>query len=78
MPWNGLNPGKRSWEQWKRRSPLVAAAAMLKDFERTGRGPEIFLRPPNTLCICNPVLDNLEKGFGFDKFPARTNASRAI
>ena len=72
----GINPGKIVGAGGSGGAHIVAAAAMVKDFDEPGEDP-LISSAPNSLALFNPVLDTSKKGYGFDKFPSPDIAKRA-
>jgi acetyl esterase/lipase len=72
----GVNPGKIVGAGGTGGAHIIAAAAMLKDFDEPGEDPAISCAP-NALVLFSPILDTSKKGYGYDKFPTPDAAKRA-
>ncbi len=72
----GINQGKIVGAGGSGGAHIIAAAAMLKDFDEPGEDGNTSCAP-NALALFNPVLDTSKKGFGFDRFATPDQAKKA-
>ncbi|MEY4483030.1 MAG: hypothetical protein RL693_482 [Verrucomicrobiota bacterium] len=72
----GINQGKIVGAGGSGGAHIIAAAAMLKDFDEPGEDLSLPCTP-NALVLYNPILDTSKKGFGFDRFPTPDQAKKA-